>query len=67
MILPSSTVEITTIGEREIGNRIQGETVEGLDRLDLITYSRRNRADNAIIHYAKAESSKVSYLHFLMS
>lgn len=51
MIFPSSSVE------SEIGEKIKRETVGRLERPDLITYSRRNKAERAIMQSAEAESS----------
>nr|XP_016434943.1 PREDICTED: protein fluG-like [Nicotiana tabacum] len=58
--LPSSITGLlddTFIGESEIGERIQGETIGRLDRPDLKTYSRRNKAEEAIMQSSEAEPS----------
>lgn len=46
MVFPSSIIETR---ESEIGGEIQGENVGHLDRPDLIAYSRRNRAEEAVM------------------
>lgn len=46
-----------TLSQSEIGERIQEETIGRLDKLDLKTYSRRNRAEKAIMQSTEAESS----------
>ncbi|XP_070012383.1 uncharacterized mitochondrial protein AtMg00820-like [Nicotiana sylvestris] len=60
VILPSSITgpldDIVT-GESEIGERIQGETIRRLDKPDLKTYSRINRAEEAIMQSTEAEPS----------
>ncbi|OIT19676.1 hypothetical protein A4A49_58508, partial [Nicotiana attenuata] len=65
MILPSSITgpldDIVT-GESEIGERIQGETIGRLDRPNLKTYSRKNRAEEAIMQSTEAEPSSTGEL-----
>ncbi|XP_075076778.1 uncharacterized protein LOC142163395 [Nicotiana tabacum] len=48
--------------ESEIGENIQGETIGRLDRPDLKTYSRKNRAEEAIMQSTEAEPSSIGEL-----
>ncbi|XP_070010774.1 uncharacterized protein [Nicotiana sylvestris] len=65
VILPSSIIgpldDIVT-GKSEIGERIQGETIGRLDRPDLKTYSRKNRAEEAIMQSTNIEPSSTGEL-----
>lgn len=63
MFFPSS-VETTTTKKSKIGVRIQEETIRCLDRSNLQTYPRRNRAETAevIIPSAEAKPSSTGQL-----
>nr|XP_009788081.1 PREDICTED: uncharacterized protein LOC104235938 [Nicotiana sylvestris] len=65
VILPSSItgpLDDIIIWESEIGERIQGKTIGHLDRPDLKTYSRKSRAEEAIIQSTETEPSSTGEL-----
>ncbi|OIT21742.1 hypothetical protein A4A49_58190, partial [Nicotiana attenuata] len=51
------TIEATKTGECEIEERIQGETIGRLNKPDLMTYSRKKRAEEVIVQSTEAHPS----------
>ncbi|XP_019256261.1 PREDICTED: uncharacterized protein LOC109234647 [Nicotiana attenuata] len=51
------TIKATKTGECEIEERIQGETIEHLDKPDLMTYLRKKRAEEVIMQSTEAQPS----------